>query len=342
MCLRRFTSSRPSQNTQRDLRERVDQTSSRMFYAICAAKNLLIYGADVSNAFAKVPPPKQGFFIFPDRAFIKWWEMHKQFPPLPAGAVIPVLSAMQGHPESPRLWEKHADLMLRNIGLTPTTHEHCLYSGTINDKRVVFMRQVNNFAIGAPDKHTANILLDMIVEALSIPMKQQGYLDMYNRVDIVQTQDYIKIYSLTFIEKITEKYLTTWMKNYNTLAIRPTPLPPNPAWHKDLHTAVGNPDPKAQAKLAKQMQLTYRAGVGELIWAMTTTRPDLAYPSVKLSQGNNCPNERNYHGVKHALKYLYSTKDDGIYFWRTASRNEFDKSPNPPVNSAKYDLLLDN
>jgi hypothetical protein len=41
----------------------VDQTSSHLFYAIAAAKNLLVFGADVSNAFAKAPPPKQGFYI---------------------------------------------------------------------------------------------------------------------------------------------------------------------------------------------------------------------------------------------------------------------------------------
>ena len=47
----------------------VDQTSSRLFYAIAAAENMLIFGSDVSNAFAKAPPPKQGFYVRPDRAF---------------------------------------------------------------------------------------------------------------------------------------------------------------------------------------------------------------------------------------------------------------------------------
>jgi hypothetical protein len=61
-----------------------------------------------------------------------------------------------------------------------------------------------------------------------------------------------------------------------------------------------------------KMQLTYRCGVGELIWAMTTTRPDLAFASVKLSQANSCPDEHHYHGVKHALKYLYSTRDNSL------------------------------
>jgi hypothetical protein len=79
----------------------VDQTSSCLFYAVSAAENMLIFGADVSNAFAKAPPPKQGFFIHPDKAFHAWWVLHKQCPPIKNGFVIPILSAMQGHLESP-------------------------------------------------------------------------------------------------------------------------------------------------------------------------------------------------------------------------------------------------
>jgi hypothetical protein len=39
-----------------------DQTSARLFYGIAAAENLIVYGADVSNAFAEAPPLKQGFY----------------------------------------------------------------------------------------------------------------------------------------------------------------------------------------------------------------------------------------------------------------------------------------
>jgi hypothetical protein len=55
----------------------INQTSARMFYAIATAENLLVYNADVSNAFAEAPPPKQGFFICPDPAFNEWWVQHK-------------------------------------------------------------------------------------------------------------------------------------------------------------------------------------------------------------------------------------------------------------------------
>jgi hypothetical protein len=91
--------------------------------------------------------------------------------PHPSRTHDSILLAMQGHPESPQLWEKHADAILRDLGLTPTVHELCLYSGVINDKRVIFMRQVDDFAIGAPNAHTADVLLDMLDDRLTIPIK---------------------------------------------------------------------------------------------------------------------------------------------------------------------------
>ncbi len=132
------------------------------------------------------------------------------------------------------------------------------------------------------------------------------------------------------------------MQNFTSTDDHPTPLPTDPTWYKKFNAAVGDPDPKTQAKLAKQMQLTFRCGVGELIWAMTTTCPDLTFASVKLSQANSCPDEHHYHGVKHALKYLYSTRDDGLYFWRTAPRPEFKEGLLPRINSNKQDLLNTN
>jgi hypothetical protein len=127
-----------------------------------------------------------------------------------------------------------------------------------------------------------------------------------------------------------------------TASTQPRPFPTDSAWWNEFNKATDNPDEKAQASLAKEMQLSYCAGVGKLIWAMTTCRPDLAFASVKLSQSNSCPHKIHYHGLKCALKYLYSTKEDGIYFWWTSPHMELPKGPLPPIQSNKQDLLLDN
>ena len=109
---------------------------------------------------------------------------------------------MQGHPESPRLWEKHADAILRELGFTPTVHEPCLYTGVINGSRVLFLRQVDDFAIATAEAKTADVLLDMLDDRLTIPIKRQGYLDMFNGIDIAQTRDYIKISCKSFVKKM--------------------------------------------------------------------------------------------------------------------------------------------
>ena len=319
----------------------VDQTSARLFYAVAVTENLLIFGSDVCNAFAEAPPPKQGFYILPDRAFTDWWVNYKGKPPIPPGHVIPVLSAMQGHPESPRLWEKHADAILRDIGLTPTVHEPCLYSGVINGKCIVFMRQVNNFAIGAPDQHTADILMDLLDAQLTMPIKRQGLLDMFNGVDVTQMKYYIKIDCHTYIDKFCAKYNATWMNKVPLLENHPTPLPSDADWLRNFSAAVGSDDPNVLTTLEKSMQLKYRGGVGELIWAMTTCHPDIAFARVKLSQSNSRPAEIHYHGLKHAIRYLYSTQTDGLYYWRTRPCTDLPESPLPTINSNKKDLLLD-
>jgi hypothetical protein len=131
------------------------------------------------------------------------------------------------------------------------------------------MQQVDDFAIAAPDAHTSDVLMDTIDDCLKIPIKQQGYLDMYNGIDVIQTRYYIKLNLKTYVTKIFEPYLATWMKTAYPTPTRSTPLPSDPTWLKKFNAAIGDPDKSAQAKLAKSMQLNYQLGVGKLLWAMT-------------------------------------------------------------------------
>jgi hypothetical protein len=78
--------------------------------------------------------------------------------------------------------------------------------GVIANKCVIFKHQVNNFAIAAPDEQTANILMDMTNDNLTMPIKQQGLLDMFNGINVVQTWHYIKISCHTYTSAFCDKY----------------------------------------------------------------------------------------------------------------------------------------
>ncbi len=46
------------------------------------------------------------------------------------------------------------------------------------------------------------------------------------------------------------------MRNFTSMDNRPTPLPADPTWMKKFNAAMGDLDPKIQAKLAMTMGLS--------------------------------------------------------------------------------------
>ena len=56
-------------------------------------------------------------------------------------------------------------------------------------------------------------------------------------------------------------------------------------------------------------QLEYQKAVGSLMYAMTATRPDLAFAVDKFSQFCHSPSARNRAGLQRVFRYLQGTKD---------------------------------
>jgi len=232
----------------------------------------------------------------------------------------------------------HCDRILRKIGLVPTIHEPCIHSGQIETVRVYFKRQVDDFAVACPEERIATIIFDAIDAELQMPIKRQGLVTLFNGLDVLQSRWYIKIYVNTYLTKTLQPYFDDWLdvpsKPY------PVPLGTNEKFHTELYKAIGDPDVKVQAALSKRMGFGYRKAIGELIWPMTTCRPDLAQAVVKCSQASAAPTETHYNAIKSIFRYLAATPNDGIYFWRTAPRDDLPDDALPIINSTPHDLRL--
>ena len=90
-------------------------------------KGKTIFGSDMSIAFAEAPAPKAPLYLKVDVAYKNWW-FNKTGEQLHGDYYVKVKHAIQGHPESPRLWQLFIDKILSQIGFKPTTHEPCVYS----------------------------------------------------------------------------------------------------------------------------------------------------------------------------------------------------------------------
>ena len=102
----------------------------RLFFATCAAKGYIVGFGDVNNAYQQSPPPSVDFFIEIDNTVEDWYFRRFGIRLNRFKEVIPLLRALQGHPEAGVLWERMiTDILINKMGFKNTTHEHNLYVG---------------------------------------------------------------------------------------------------------------------------------------------------------------------------------------------------------------------
>lgn len=68
--------------------------------------------------------------------------------------------------------------------------------------------------------------------------------------------------------------------------------------------------------LEQEMGFSYRQANGEALFAMVTCRPGISFPVIKLSKFSNRPSREHYAALKKLFRYLRSTMNDGIIYWR--------------------------
>jgi hypothetical protein len=73
------------------------------------------------------------------------------------------------------------------------------------------------------------------------------------------------------------------------------------------------PEPMHRSRL-DSTHFRYRAAIGELMWPVITTRPELSYLIFELSQFSTNPATINYDAVYGIFQYLSGTRDDGLTY----------------------------
>ena len=304
-----------------------DLTDFRLFIALCALEGKTAFGADVSNAFAEAPASKQRYYMRVDEPFRDWWAARGR-PPIPAGYVIPVCKNLQGHPEAPRQWHLHIHAILQRHGFTPTTHAPCIYRNNDHPDRVLFLRQVDDFAIGTSDASVYDTICDQLDDCLLEPMTRQHQLSHYNGIDIVQTRHHITVHCGTYIGKILSNRGWQDMKTHPRL-----PMNSENEFVKTLDSAEP-PSTDTEAEALDRRFFPFRQAVGELVWAMITCRPDINFPVVKLSQFSARPAAVHYQAVKQVYRYLAASRTRGLTYWRSSPVNTLPDGPHPvPLSS---------
>ena len=258
-------------------------------------------------------------------------------PPIKEGHVLPVRHALQGHPKSPRLWAGKIHKILATLGLHSTRHEPCLYTGVIEGKQIFLLQQVNNFALSTPSIAFGNTILDLIQLHLSQPLKPLGTLEIINGLDIVQTDSFTKVNCRTYLTKVLQSH--NWNQpNFSTKTL--TPMHHDKKYLQKLDIATGPALKQDRARLQHNQGFSYRQAIGKLLFAAVTCQPDILYSVIKLSQYSSCPATIHYAAAKRLFRYLCSTIDNGLHYWRIEKRTDLPRADLPTIPPDNYDLTL--
>jgi len=269
--------------------------------------------------------------------------------------VLPVLHALQGHPESGRLWEAHINSVLKSpeFGFRSTTHDRSIYSTTIAGEQVLLLRQVDDFALACSNEALAQRIYNSIGRRLQLPsestppFKYLGLLTDFNGIDIQQYDDSIVISCHKYIDRVltTHKWATP-SEPHTRKNDSPLPADAVTMLYQHVGPTEGTPE---HAALAAKHGFSYRTLLGELLYAYVTCRPDIGYGTVTLSKFSVCPHEVHYGMLKNIAKYLRQTKDWGIIYRKPTRDPSLPALPHtrlshpsdlPPFPSPQYPLQL--
>ena len=304
-----------------------------MFFALATSLGYCIYGGDALDAFAHSPPPVVPTYVSIDDAYAEWYEWKHKIK-LDRSKVLPVLHALQGHPESGKLWEKHINKILFSpeLNFKCTTHDRTIYSTLYKGHKILLLRQVDDFAMASPTEDIAKEIYDIIGRKLMLPGEETppfGYLGLihdYNGVALEQSRKHLIVSGEPYIRRVLKTH--GWDQPSATESSsehKAVPFSADiiPALYKDVGPEENT---KEHADLQEKEGFGYRSLLGELMYAYVTCRPDIGYHVTTLSKFSTAPAHVHYAALKSLAKYLRRTITWGILYRRRLAIDKLKQS----------------
>ena len=308
----------------------VEMPIQRLFLAIAASEGYTVYGADVIDAYAHAAATGIKTCLTCDDAHREWAckALGKE---VPKGHVMEVLHSSQGHPLSGEQWMQMIDdILVNKLGFTTTTHDRCIYKQITKSGETIFLlRQVDDILIATNNQAIAESITKRTGEHVKfkheqeLPITFMGIVEDYNGCDVSQFKDSILLSSKSYIERMLKTHgwerespnAKPTCKDGETDGHLVSPLPADCL--SKLFNEIGPEEGTIEhAILEKKQGFEYRVLLGELMYSMATSRPDIAYAATTMSKFSSNPSEYHYKLLKGVAKYLRITKSWGIKFTR--------------------------
>jgi hypothetical protein len=254
----------------------------RVLIALASIYKLQIHQMDVKTAFLNGELDEEIYMKQPE-GFIVQGQEHK---------VCKLVKSLYGLKQAPKQWHEKFDKVILSNGFRIHQSDKCVYSKFIGNKGVIICLYVDDMLIFGTDLESIQNTKEILSSSFS--MKDMGVADIILGIRIMRQGDSLVLNQSHYIEKILKKF-----NHFDSPPIS-TPFDPHIKLYPNTGRAIS--------------QLEYSRVIGSLMYAMTCTRPDIAYAVGKLSRYTHNPSDIHWNAVNRVLRYLKKTIDYGIVY----------------------------
>lgn len=207
--------------------------------------------------------------------------------------------ALYGLKQSGREWESFLKGLLAKANIHPTKSDHSIYvsTDTSNNNILIIITYVDDMLVLSPNR--ANIKQLYTILNKTVKVKDLGPAKTFLGIDIIRdrSQGHISLSQLNYTKKILSKFRRKTRPKH-------TSNPCQIGIKLDQNTE--EPDIDFTRQFQKEL--------GSLMYLMTKTRPDLAYPVGLAARFMSNPNLEHYKALDRIWNYLEDHQDLGLTF----------------------------
>nr|GEV72613.1 hypothetical protein [Tanacetum cinerariifolium] len=239
-----------------------------------AIHNLVIHHIDVKTAFLNDDLEEEVYIKQPE-GFVMPGNEHK---------VCKLVKSLYGLKQSPKQWHQKFDEVVLSSGFHLNQSDKCVYRNFDDSgKGVIICLYVDDMLIFGTDQNQVEKTKKFLSSRFS--MKDMREADVTLGIKIKRENKGIVITQSHYIAKI--------LKKFNREDCSPVSI------HMD-------PVEKLKINTSKHVdQLEYSRAIGCLMYAMTSTRPDIAYAVGRLSRFTSNPSRQHWKAITRVFKFIF-------------------------------------
>ena len=206
--------------------------------------------------------------------------------------VCKLVKSLYGLKQAPKLWHEKFNQVILMDGFRISESDKCLYMKVMAEKVVVICLYVDDMLIIGSDMEIVTSTKEFLSAQFS--MKDLGAADTILGIKLVRTEQGIGLTQSHYIESMLKKY------GYFDLSEISVPYD----YNKKLEPNTGR----------SVDQVLYSRIIGSLMYAMSCTRPNIAFAVGILSRFTSKPGKAHWDAIQRLMRYLKGTLRMGLFY----------------------------